>query len=361
MKHAFPFARMPGLVLAMLVILVASCSPVQSLPPTSPPPSATATATVQATLTIVTGGLPLDTAQTLLSIEQVDKYPLYVMHYAVDYEHLPTISPTPAAIDYGCSLFAAFGNEDNPLYGRNFDWQYSPALFLYTNPPHGYASVSMVNLLWLQMDWKLAAALARAPLAERTKVMSAPAMPLDGMNEYGLVIGVALVTDGKITDASYDPARPTIGPLGIIRQMLDHARNVDEAVVMFKQYNIDFSGAVPIHYLLADPSGKAMLLEFHDQKLFQLPNYYPWHMATNHLRCIAQDFGGCWRYQTLFNRLVGKKGQLDPAGAMQLLSDVKQDSTQWSAVYNMNTGDASVVVGMNYATVHTFHLDLVKP
>ncbi len=142
--------------------------------------------------------------------------------------------------------------------------------------------------------------------------------------------------------------------------MLDHARIVDEAVEIFKRYNIDFSGAVPIHYLLADPSGKAVLLEFHDRKLIQLPNLYPWHMATNHLRCIAIGDGGCWRYTILSNRLVGRKGQLGPAAAMQLLADVKQDSTQRSAVYDMNTGDVQIVMDTQYDSVHTFHLDLVK-
>jgi choloylglycine hydrolase len=181
------------------------------------------------------------------------------------------------------------------------------------------------------------------------------------MNEYGLVIGMALVTDGKVDDPTFDTSRPTLGPLTVLRHMLDHARNVDEAVKIFTQYNVDFSGAVPIHYLLADPSGKAALLEFQDDKLFRLNNLYPWHLATNHLRCIASGDGGCWRYKVLTNRLVGRKGVLDPAEAMQLLSDVKVAGTQWSAVYNMNTGDVNLVMGTEYESVYTFHIDLVKP
>ncbi|HSB66538.1 MAG TPA: linear amide C-N hydrolase [Anaerolineales bacterium] len=362
MEYNRPVFSASGILLILMLILAVSCSPYQPLPtPTSTPPPTPTFPNTELTPTIDTDGLPPEVADTLLSIEQVDKYPLYVMHYAGSYNSLPIGIENPATIDFGCSLFAALGNEGNRLYGRNFDWQYSPALLLYTAPPDGYVSVSMVNLMWLQMDWKLIAALAKAPLAARTPVLSAPTLPIDGMNEYGLTIGMALVTDGAIDDPPYDPERPTMSPLGMIREMLDHARDVDEAVETFKQYNIDFSGAVPIHYLLADPSGKSVLLEFHDQKLVQLPNLYPWHMATNHLRCIANGNGGCWRYQILFNRLVGKKGKLDPAAAMQLLADVKQDSTQWSVVYHMNTGDVEVVLGANYDTVHTFHLELVKP
>jgi Flp pilus assembly protein TadD len=32
------------------------------------------------------------------------------------------------------------------FYGRNFDWDFSPALLLFTNPPDGYASVSRGDL-----------------------------------------------------------------------------------------------------------------------------------------------------------------------------------------------------------------------
>lgn len=353
---------MSSLVLTMLVILSASCSPIQPLPRATSTTSATPTTVrVSATPTIDTIGLTPDAVATLLSVEQVDNYPMYVMHYVGSYDYPTSITKNLAVTDFGCSLFAALGGMDAKLYGRNFDWEYSPALLLYTDPPDGYASVGMVNLFWLRLDWKEVAVLARGPLSARTRLLSAPSLPIDGMNEYGLVIGMALVTDGSIEDATYDPTRPTTTPLGMIRLMLDHARNVDEAVELFKQYNIDFSGAIMIHYLLADPSGKAVLLEFHKQELFQLYNNDSWHLATNHLRCIAKGDGNCWRYHILSDRLTALQGQLDPASAMLLLSDIKQTSTQWSVVYNMSTGDVNVVVGMNYDTVHTFHLDLIKP
>ncbi len=33
---------------------------------------------------------------------------------------------------WGCSLFAFFSDPQAMLYGRNFDWEYSPALLLFT-------------------------------------------------------------------------------------------------------------------------------------------------------------------------------------------------------------------------------------
>jgi len=60
--------------------------------------------------------------------------------------HSGSASSRPA---WGCSLFAAFGDGKEMFYGRNFDWRYSPALLLFTDPPEGYASVSMVDLDYL--------------------------------------------------------------------------------------------------------------------------------------------------------------------------------------------------------------------
>jgi len=181
------------------------------------------------------------------------------------------------------------------------------------------------------------------------------------MNEYGLTIGMAAVADEFIDDTSYDQSKPTLGSIGIIRQALDHARNVDEALKIFGQYNIDFSGGPPIHYLLADPSGKAVLVEFYHGEIIELLNEKPWHLATNHLRCLAEGDGGCWRYRLMSERLETQEGQLNATEAMQLLSQVKQDITQWSAVYNMASGDIQVVIARDYETSYTFHLDIQKP
>ena len=95
---------------------------------------------------------------TLNTLEKVDDYPLYTMTYYGDYHHRAASEPgqRAAAADmtissestWGCSLFAAFGDEHNMLYGRNFDWEYSPAMLLYTDPPDGYASVSMVDIAY---------------------------------------------------------------------------------------------------------------------------------------------------------------------------------------------------------------------
>jgi hypothetical protein len=305
-------------------------------------------------------GLSNDAISTLNSLEKLDDYPFFVMHYTGEYSYPQIGSISANEANFGCSLFAALGTPGDMLFGRNFDWEFSPALLVFTEPPDGYASASMVDLTFLGITTSDAMALTELPVDERTDLLAAPSLPFDGINEYGLTIGMAAVPDEYADDTSYDPSKPTIGSIGIIRQVLDHARNVDEAADIFGQYNLRFYGGPPIHYLLADPSGKGVLIEFFQGEMKVLPNTDPWHLATNHLRCIAQGDGGCWRYRSLSEHLMNQNGRLDLQSGMQLLSQVKQDSTQWSTVYDMTSGDIQVVIGRDYSTTHTFHIDIVK-
>jgi hypothetical protein len=304
------------------------------------------------------GNLSADAIATLNSLEKVDGYPLYVMHYVGSYEAMLARRRTGQA-GFACSLFAAFGNPDHLLFGRNFDWDYSPTLLLFTVPPDGYASVSVVDLTFLGFTSKNSSSLEEATLTEQQELLGAPAMPFDGMNEYGLVIGMAAVPESI---ASTDPDKPAIGSIGIMREILDHARNTDEALAIFEQYNIDFTGGPPIHYLLADASGEAVLVEFVQGKMITLPNENPWHLATNHLRATASGDGGCARYRAIDLRLTATGGSLTPESAMDLLSQVSQSgSTQWSAVYDISTGSIQIAMGADYGTVHTFQINLVAP
>jgi Acyl-coenzyme A:6-aminopenicillanic acid acyl-transferase len=341
----------PGITwIAMLVLLLTGCAGhITNSDSTSP---------VQYRIT-TSSGLSTEAVSTLNSLEKLDEYPLYVMHYTGAYTFPQMGSNWMDKSGFGCSLFATLGTQSDMLFGRNFDWEYSPAMLLYTDPPDGYASASMVDLTFIGITPEESKNLTDIPLNQQTALLDAPSMPFDGMNEYGLAIGMAAVPDEYVDDSSYDSSCPTIGSIGVIRQVLDHARNVAEAVEIFKQYNIDFRGGPPIHYLLADRSGNATLIEFYKGEMILLPNENPWHLATNHLRCIAQGDGGCFRYSTISKRLTEVKGNLDSASAMKLLSDVQQDSSQWSAVYDMSNGDILVAINRTYQTSYAFHLTLV--
>ncbi|MBE9507166.1 MAG: linear amide C-N hydrolase, partial [Chloroflexi bacterium] len=258
---------------------------------------------------------------------------------------------------WACSLFAALGDADNMLYGRNFDWEYSPAVLLFTDPPDGYASVSMVDIAYLGFGGTRAGTLTDLPLTERQSLLDAPFLPFDGMNEHGLVVGMAAVPPGQMRS---DPDKEAIGSLMVIREMLDHASDVDEAVAILQSYDVDVEGGPPLHYLIADPSERSALVEFYQGEMVVMQNETAWHLATNFLRASVGESatGECWRYDKISQGLSEAEGWLVMQDAIDLLAEVSQESTQWSIVYGMSTGSIDVAMGREYDDVHTLHLSL---
>jgi len=382
-----------GLVLVVLV-LAASCGGQQAtdlLQPTptpqvkdapTSPPTVTASA-LQATPTLVPVSTPIptllppqpDDAQgfsapelaTLASLQQVDSYPLYVMHYQAGYDlgasvlegvgrfvDADRIGPVPS---WACSLFAALGDEETRLYGRNFDWRFSPALLLYTDPPDGYASVSMVDIEYLGFGRDSLPRLTELSLEELRGLLGAPHIPFDGMNDQGLSVGMAAVPSGGMRP---DPDKETVDSLGVIREMLDHASNVDEAVAILQSYNIDMGVGPPLHYLIADRSGRSILAEFYQGEMVPTPGEEPWQQATNFLLASISGFveGQCWRYDAIGRALSAAAGEISNQEAMDLLASVAVDGTQWSVVYGLSTGEIDVVMGRQYDNPHAFQLGL---
>ncbi len=344
------------LALALLAVVFTPRAPIQA---PAPLPSAAASPTPWP------DGLTADQAATLVSLRKVDEYPLYTMRYASmvrsgDFSRRAQSQTTEVVTTntaWACSLFAALGDAKNRLFGRNFDWRYSPALLLFTNRPAagGYASVSLVDLAYFGFGDQVRD-LTALPLAERSALLDAPAWPFDGMNEAGVAVGMAAVPQA---DERRDPGKPAIGSLGVMREILDHAGNVDEAVAILQGYNITWEGGPPLHYLVADRSGRAALVEFRRGEIIVLVNDDPWHAATNFMRsAVAGDGAGqCPRYDALVRRLADTGGALDSRSALDLLRAVAQtDSTQWSVVYGLSTGQVEVVMGRNLNQTHTFKL-----
>jgi len=257
------------------------------------------------------------------------------------------------------SLFAAFADPKNRLYGRNFDWEFSPALLLYTYPKDGYASASMVDIAYLGFSGDLSLNLIEKPFDELRDLLSAPYFPFDGVNEAGLAIGMAAVSPG---DVPLDPELDTLGSLEIIRVVLDHAANVEEGLEIIQRYNIDFQGGPPIHYLIADALGNSVLFEYYQGEKYIYRNQTPWQHATNFLNAsVKTPSGQCWRYDVMSERLQASQGRMSPETAMNLLKDVSQNNTQWSVVYDLSRHEIRVVMGKRYSNEYVLPLELKNP
>jgi hypothetical protein len=308
----------------------------------------------------------LNRLRTLASLRKVDDYPLYVMTFYGDYgfkdflqEGIQTGNRSykqEIRACWACTCFSALNKDGDLIFGRNFDWINRPSLILFTDPPDGYASVSMVDISYLGYG-------AEEPSWEnRTALLDAPYLPFDGMNEAGLAIGMMAV---PYADGGRDPQKVTISDLHAIRLMLDYAGDVDEAIASLQGYNIDFGGGPPIHYLISDSSGNSAAIEFLDGRMNVIRNTERWQVSTNFIISNERPQGAdssCWRYNTAYETLEQADGNISQEEAMELLQAVSQPgtySTMWSMVYNMTTGDIQVAMGRKYDEVKGFELEMI--
>lgn len=302
-----------------------------------------------------------DQIESLSTLEQVDDFPLYVMHnYAPDSLLTQASSSTLAATSerpgWGCALFAALGDPYSRVFGRNFDWDFSPALLLFNHPEVGYESVAMVDIEYLGYPGDASRRLTDQPLHELVGLLDAPRIPFDGMNEAGLVIAMAAVPATKVPS---DPSKDTVDSLGVIRVALDTASTVRGAVAVFRSLNVDFAGQTPLHYLLADATGDAAVLEYQAGEIRVLRSNNSWLHATNFLLSDVDSAAGqCERYDTLNAGLEAAAGELDLDSALELLESVAQSHTQWSIAYAMTTGDVRVTMGQSYGRAYDFKLEM---
>lgn len=188
------------------------------------------------------------------------------------------------------------------------------------------------------------------------RLLDAPLLPFDGMNERGLAVGLAADQSGSVAP---DPAKPTVGGVRILRLVLDNAATVDEAIKIIDGYHLDFAGGPPLHYLLADTAGGSAVVEF-DGSMRVLRGAPPWQALTN-IRLAGADEATRdkdRRYATASSTLRTTSGTLDWRRAMDLLRDVAQPHTRWSVTYELRTGAVHVVTAQRWGTVHAFQLGM---
>ncbi len=307
-----------------------------------------------------------DRLKTIRSLKKLDDFPLYVMRFYGDYslpDYVPKESPPHGNqnnIQHGnmpgypplwaCTCFSAVTERGGQLLGRNFDWDNHPALLLFTDPPGRYASVSMVDISYLGYSK------SDAPDKNPGGLMQSPLLPFDGMNEQGLAVGMMAV---PAADGPDDPQKQTVGSLLIIRLMLDHANNVEEAIAVFKNFNIDFQGGPPLHYFITDRSGRSAVVELVGREISVLRSTHSWQVATNFIitgLSPENARASCWRYKKVWDTLENQGNKLSSLNALSLLKDVSQQHTIWSVVYDTSSLDFLVVMGRKYDRVHEFSL-----
>lgn len=240
--------------------------------------------------------------------------------------------------DAGCTAFVSRNEEGDIIYARNFDFLYAPFLQVYTNPDNGYVSVSTVNLSFAGYG---EGNLPSSGISfQNFLTLAAPFLPFDGMNEKGVCIALLAVPEVWMID---DPDKITLNTTTAIRLVLDKAATIDEAVELLRKYNIYFSGDVTCHFLIADATGKSVIVEYYDNELQVVESDTDYQIASNFIAYHGLNIGEGYtefdRYDAV-EKVLQNNNTVTVEDCEKLLNTVgiydgETDKLQWSVVYNL--------------------------
>lgn len=260
---------------------------------------------------------------------------------------------------FGCSTISVQNPSGEVLFGRNFDWENCEAMVVTAYPQNGYASISTVNTDFITQNVG-DSVVGMALQLDKVKTLAALYAPLDGMNEAGLAVSVNMIQDAA--SIAQDTENPDITTTTAVRLLLDKAANVEEALELLGQHDLHGSMGMMIHFAIADSTGRSVAVEYVDHEMIVtdttvLTNFY---LADGEKNGIGTQQSH-ERYDILM-RLLEETPTMTMAEVRNALDSVSKDnfgeleSTEWSIVMNLATGEARYYHRENYTKSYVFTL-----
>ena len=299
-----------------------------------------------------------------------------LIKYAAKHVWGGSVRVKPSTCALSCSAFEAHNEDGDHIMGRNFDYLDAPCYVLWTHPKNSYASIAMVDGSFMLTTDRLK---HRSTMFRRFTLLS-PYLCLDGMNEKGLAISILQIHENG---TKQDTGKIKMSTTAIVRCCLDKCASVEEAIELFKSYDIQdtiafgYSLGCCFHYILTDASGDAAVIEYVNneirivradkpelQRLF-VTNYYL--SPDGGVGSEKYDPEGMERWDMIKETLAKNNHVLDLPKSFDLLSDVHLNyrhdnnlydiTTLWSCLYNSNKRTMSLAARMDYTKIYTFDID----
>ncbi len=204
-----------------------------------------------------------------------------------------------------------------------------------------YASISTVNTDFIRQG---AGAASVAFSFDSIMTLASLYAPIDGMNEKGLAVSVNMIQDSDTIAQSTD--LPDITTTTAVRMLLNRAATVDEAVALLKEYDLHASFGLMVHLAVADAQGNSAVIEYVNQEMVVTKT----PVVTNFYLTEGEKYGigtsqSRERYETLMNA-IGDSSVLSESEVADALESVSKhhysdgETTEWSAVFNLTSGEA---------------------
>lgn len=259
---------------------------------------------------------------------------------------------------FGCSTLAVQSSKGEALFGRNFDWQNCDALVVSSKPETGYASISTVNMDFISQSGGAVDAILKM---NDVRTLAALYAPLDGMNEAGFTVAVNMIEDSATIEQNTQ--KPDITTTTAIRLLLNKAANVEEALALLEQYDMHGSMGMMAHFAMADASGRSVAVEYisNEMVVTQTPVVTNFYLAQGEKNGIGSSQSH-ERYDILMKAL-DENETMSMEDVRNALNSVSKDnfnefeSTEWSIVFNLDSGKAYYYHRENYEKPYVFKIN----
>lgn len=330
--------------------------------------------------------------KTINSLRKVDDH-IYTLHYQNDYgrdeiingnakglisvyrniqKYFKSTQPliNPIRPNGGCVGITANNKNNEMLFARNFDYKETNCLITWIDNKKGYKSLCMVDFTFLGYGIKH----FKIENSNKARLLAAPFVCMDGMNEKGLGI--------SIIEVKFDPTRQNTGktklhPTLLLRLALDTCSTIDEVTELFNNYDMQGILGNDYHYHVTDVNGDAAVYEFINNKLHIIRNnekkYYPHKYMYVPSFFIAKEGNNVnktiyaqERYDIMKEDMTKNNGVYSELEVMRLLEKCKTHHPHrwmphtvisiWSIVYNLNNGTALVCSNNNFKDIYEVNL-----
>lgn len=268
-------------------------------------------------------------------------------------EHLGTEGVSLQTGRFGCSTLEVPSPEGHALFGRNFDWTSCNALVVQSTPEDGYASISTVNLDFLNGYIE--------QLPEEALTLASLYAPLDGMNDQGLCVAVLMIQDSATIDQ--DAGRPDLTTTTAVRVLLDQAATVEEAVNLLEQYDLHASMGMMVHFAIADAGGNSAVVEYVDNEMVvtETPVVTNFYLSEGEKQGIGTQQSHN-RFEILTDTLA-EQPEMTLEQLRDAMDSVSKDnfggfeSTEWTILFDQTVGEATYFHQEDYGSGYRFTFD----
>lgn len=252
---------------------------------------------------------------------------------------------------FACAAFAAETHDGEHLFGRNFDYDSTDAVLVYSHPKGAYASIGMADMAFVEVGGEQPTSVDS--IMGRALMIVLPYAVMDGINEAGLGVGILELVTEEIHE---DEGKPDLLIFLALRALLDKCATVDEAIEFLDSYDVHSDLGNAYHLFVTDKSGEYAVIEWLDGEM--IANRIP--AVTNTVVTPGEHYGK-GQADDRFDKIMNALSAADSVTAdeaMGILELAKQENlTEWSCVYNLDDFSVDICLDVNYDRVYSFKGD----